>query len=325
MLTKMIKPVSWTALLLLITALLAAGCGTPRSVPQTPAESARDSFSARAESEDGAIVAWSGYTDGYEPAAEAKFDIAMTNETERTWRGRFCLQLLDRQLPQVIATLEQRPFTLEPGVGFSDTITVQFPEGLDEGAYGLSLAVRRPGGPLVDLVPIQIGETDETRRPTTQRDMDASLEACPPSAETESNPSPCPGRSHHHRRRGGHRCAGRCPWQEHPARWNLPEHRTLGRRRAARLVAHRRLRSYPAGRVGACGSAGGRTGAATGRAVHGARLSARRSQHRRHLPLRPRRAAATAGRDAINTRRSMLICVLSWKRLLWHIPSTGCL
>jgi len=183
MLTKMIKSVSWMALLLLVTALFAAGCA-----PQTPAE-ARESFSARAESEDGAIVAWSGYTDGYEPTAEAEFDIAITNETERAWRGRFCLQLLDRQLPQVIVTLEQRPFTLEPGVGFSDTITVQLPEDLDEGAYGLSLAVRRPGGPLVDLVPIQIGAANETRRPTTQRDMDAALEACPPSAEIESTPT----------------------------------------------------------------------------------------------------------------------------------------
>jgi hypothetical protein len=33
---------------------------------------------------------------------------------------------------------------------------------------------------MVDLVPIQIGETDQVRRPTTQQDMDASLEACPP-------------------------------------------------------------------------------------------------------------------------------------------------
>jgi hypothetical protein len=125
-------------------------------------------------------VAWSGYTEGYEPGAEAAFDIAIMNETGQDWHGRYCLQLLDRQLPTVVATLEQREFTLEPGVGFSDTITGRFPGGLGEGAYGLSLAVRRPGDPMVDLVPIQIGETDEVRRATSQRDMDASLEACPP-------------------------------------------------------------------------------------------------------------------------------------------------
>jgi len=125
-------------------------------------------------------VAWSGYTEGYKPGEEAEFDITIQNETGQAWRGRYCLQLLDRELPKVIATLEQRAFTLEPGVGFSDTITVQFPEGLGEGTYGLSLAVHRPGSPMVDLVPIQIGETDEIRRATTQQDMDASLDACPP-------------------------------------------------------------------------------------------------------------------------------------------------
>jgi len=169
----------WIGLFLTITALFTAGCGAPAGGPQIPTGETREPFSARAESEDGAIVSWSGYTEGYEPGAEAEFDITIKNETDRVWEGRYCLQLLDRQLPEVIATLEQRAFTLEPGVGFSDTITIRFPEGLDDGAYGLSLAVRRPGGPMVDLVPIQIGETDEVRRATTQQDMDASLEACP--------------------------------------------------------------------------------------------------------------------------------------------------
>jgi hypothetical protein len=181
---------SWTVLLLTIAVLLAAGCAGRTSVPQTPTREVREPFSARTESKDGAVVAWSGYTEGYEPGAEAEFDITIKNETDQSWRGRYCLQLLDRQLPKVVATLEQREFTLDSGVGFSDTIAVRFPEGLGEGAYGLSLAVRRPGGPMVDLVPIQIGETDAVRRATTQRDMDASLEACPPveGAETEAEP-----------------------------------------------------------------------------------------------------------------------------------------
>lgn len=179
------KFIGWTVVLLTVTALLAAGCGAPTGGPQTPTGEARQPFSARRESEDGAIVAWSGYTEGYAPGAEEAFDVTIKNETGEIWRGRYCLQLLDRQAPTVIATLEQRAFTLEPGVGFSDTISVRFPEGLDAGGYGLSLAVRRPGGSMVDLVPIQIGETDEERGPTTQQDMDASLEACPPVEEAE--------------------------------------------------------------------------------------------------------------------------------------------
>jgi hypothetical protein len=85
----------------------------------------------------------------------------------------------------VLDTLEQRTFALDAGVGFSDELSVRLPQDLDEGTYGLSMAVRRPGGPMVDLVPIGVGETDEVRRATTQRDMDASLEACPPVAGAE--------------------------------------------------------------------------------------------------------------------------------------------
>jgi len=167
-------------LFLVLTALVATGCETVTEDPQTPTTMSRKTFTARRESEDGAIVAWSGYSDGYEPGAEESFEITITNETDQTLHGRFCLQLMDRELPMVVATLEQREFTLEPGVGFSDTIIVQFPEALSEGAYSLSLPVRRAAGSMVDLVTILVGDTDEVRRASTQQDMDASLEACPP-------------------------------------------------------------------------------------------------------------------------------------------------
>jgi hypothetical protein len=179
---RRMKLISQVMVLLTIAALLAVGC----EAPQTPPPTSRDSFSNRATSEDGAIVAWSGYSEGYESGAEAIFEVNIKNETAQDWRGRFCLQLMAPDQPQVIATLEQRPFTLEPGVGFSDEITIQFPERLDTGAYGLALVVRRPGDPMVDMVSVKIGkadpigETDEVRQPATQRDMDAALEACAP-------------------------------------------------------------------------------------------------------------------------------------------------
>ena len=180
----------WVVVALTTLILLVTNCGAGTDVAPTPMAETREPFAATRESEDGAIVGWSGYTEGYEPGAEESFDITIRNETEDSWEGRFCLQLLDGQMPQVITTLEQRPFTLEPGVGFSDQITVRFPDDLSEGAYGLSLAVHRSAGPMVDLVPIQVGEVDEIRRATTQRDMDASLDACPPvaSADLESGP-----------------------------------------------------------------------------------------------------------------------------------------
>lgn len=184
------KLVGWIMGLWTVVGLLAVGCAAPARGFQTPTLEPREPFSARRESQDGAIVAWSGEAQRYPPGAQAEFEVTIKNETSEIWHGRYCLQLLDRDLPQVLATLEQRPFTLEPGVGFSDTLTVQFPEDLDAGGYGLSLAVRRPAGPMVDLVPVQIGETQERRRPATQEDMDAALEACPPVAEPRGDLEP---------------------------------------------------------------------------------------------------------------------------------------
>ena len=108
-----IKRTSRMVLILIVAALLAIGC----TATQTPPPISRDSFSSRATSEDGAIVAWSGYSEGYAPGAEATFEISIKNETAQDWRGRFCLQLMAPEQPQVIATLEQRPFNLAPGLG----------------------------------------------------------------------------------------------------------------------------------------------------------------------------------------------------------------
>jgi hypothetical protein len=183
-------PIGWAVVALTMIVLLVTNCGPGTDATQTPLTQTREPFTARRESADGAIVDWGGYTEGYKPGGEEEFNITIRNETEETWQGRFCLQLLDRQMPQVITTLEQRPFTLEPGVGFSDQITVRFPDDLSEGAYGLSLAVRRDGDSMVDLVPVQVGESDEVRRATTQRDMDASLAACPPVASADQEIGP---------------------------------------------------------------------------------------------------------------------------------------
>jgi hypothetical protein len=183
-------PIGWAVVALTMIVLLVTNCGPGTDATGTPLAQTREPFTARQESADGAIVEWGGYTGGYKPGGEETFNITIRNETEETWQGQFCLQLLDRQMPQVITTLEQRPFTLEPGVGFSDQITVQFPDNLSEGAYGLSLAVRREGGHMVDLVPVQVGESDEVRRATTQQDMDASLAACPPVASVNQEVGP---------------------------------------------------------------------------------------------------------------------------------------
>ena len=179
----MIRFVERAVPILILFVLVATACG---SLDATPTDQVRERFSARRESATGLIVAWQGYNEGYQPGEEASFGIRFTNETEQTWRGRFCLQLLQRQGPHVaVASLEQRPFTLQSDLGFSTDLVVEFPADMADGAYGLSLVVRSPQGPMVDLVPIQVGETADSYGVTTQSDMDAALEACPPVGDGE--------------------------------------------------------------------------------------------------------------------------------------------
>lgn len=172
-------PMNMVMVLLLIPFLM-AGCSAIGQELATPTAAPRHPFSARSESEGGAVVFWSGYTDGYQAGERTTFDLTIKNNTDQVWQGRYCLQLMAQESATVIKTLSQKEINLEPGVGFSDEFTVQMPETLDPGAYGLSMAVRRPEGPMVDLIPIQVGGSSETRKPASQEDMNASLEACPP-------------------------------------------------------------------------------------------------------------------------------------------------
>jgi hypothetical protein len=172
---------------LILLSLLVTGCQGLPLQSQTSIVDDRDSFASSRTSSDGFFVEWKGYREGYRAGSEAEFDLTIKNETDQPWSGRYCLQLMAQKSPMVITTLDQRAFSLRSGVGFSDTILVQIPRTLEVGAYGLSLVVRRPGGPMVDMIPIQVGVTDEVRSPATENDMDAALEACPPieGSETE--------------------------------------------------------------------------------------------------------------------------------------------
>lgn len=168
--------IRWLAAL--IISGLTAGCTTLAGPEATPASQARQPFTASRESENGTVVSWSGYQKGYQSGKTETFELTIKNQTDQTWNGRYCLLLLAGDSPTVIADLKQQGFTLDAGMGFSDTLEVTFPDDLESGAYGLSMVVRRPGGPMIDLVPIQVGEQEETRKPTTERDLDAALEAC---------------------------------------------------------------------------------------------------------------------------------------------------
>lgn len=172
-------------LIVAISILLTASCGTGNKPTTTPALTSREEFTTRSESENGAIISWGGFKEGYEAGGEAVFDLTIDNQTDQEWKGQLCLVLLDQGSPSVLASLEKRPFTLSQGMGFSDILEVRLPKNLEPGAYGLSLVVYRPAGPTVDMVSIEIGSGNEERLTTSQADMDAALEACPPEEETD--------------------------------------------------------------------------------------------------------------------------------------------
>lgn len=163
----------------MIRALILGGCRISSDNVEKPMEESRERFSVRREDQDGATVACNGYSERYEPGEDAEFDITIKNDTGQIWDGAYCLQLMARESPVVIETMHQQQFTLTSGDGFSETITVRLPDNLDDGGYGLSLVVRKPVDPMVDMVSIQVGETNEIRQPATQDDRDASLLDCP--------------------------------------------------------------------------------------------------------------------------------------------------
>lgn len=160
--------------------LLMVGCSLPLDKTDGPSQTERQRFTTHRETADGAQVSLSGFTDGYQPGDIASFDVTIDNGTGEIWEGRYCLELLAPDSHKVLAILEQRPFTLEPGVGFSEVITVQLPTALQTGVYGLSFPVRKTEHAMVDVVDIHIGEAVKPRRASTQHDMDAALAACPP-------------------------------------------------------------------------------------------------------------------------------------------------
>jgi hypothetical protein len=169
------------ALAALAALLMLVACGTE---VDAPAEN-REPFTSRRESENGIVVEWSGYTAGHEPGEEVSIGMTLTNNTEQVWPVRFCIQLLDREDDELeITRLETREFRLDPGVGQSNDVPVEFPMDLEPGGYGLSLVMERPGGPMVDVIAIRVLRADADFDPLGSEEVDAAIAACLPTAGT---------------------------------------------------------------------------------------------------------------------------------------------
>ncbi|MBC7334652.1 MAG: VCBS repeat-containing protein [Clostridia bacterium] len=177
--------VLWT---LSILSLLAA---CVPAVEPTPDEAARQPFSLHIAGEDGAEVTWESYTEGFLPGTTETMHLAAQNNTDQHWDGRLCVQLLEPVPSSVVISLTQQDFSLESGGGFARDVSVDLPADLVAGTYGLALVVHQPTGPVVDVIPVQVGEG--TREPFQgEWPTEAALAACPAPQSHDEGPATQP-------------------------------------------------------------------------------------------------------------------------------------
>jgi len=85
--------------------------------------------------------------------------------------------------------LAEQEFDLEPGNGFSQDVRIEMPASLAPGIYGLALVVYKPSGPVVNVIPVQVG-TDEQEPFHGEWPTEAALEACPAPQTADVEPTP---------------------------------------------------------------------------------------------------------------------------------------
>lgn len=138
----------------------------------------RQSFNLSMTGEDGIQVSWQGHDGALRPGSAETVHLAVVNNTGRAWNGRFCVQLLEPSPSVVAIPLAQEDFRLEPGASFSQDLRVELPADLPPGVHGLALVMHKPVGPIVEVIPVQVGggesEPFDGDWPT-----DAALVACP--------------------------------------------------------------------------------------------------------------------------------------------------
>ncbi len=169
---------------------LLAACA--RNDSSTPASGGRHPFSVDIMGGDGARVSWQGYTDGYRPGTAETMRLAVNNNTGQAWNGRFCVQLLEPMPSSVVIPLAEQEFSLKSDGGFAQDVRVELPADLTLGIHGLALVVHEPTGPIVDVIPVQVGEGEgepfQGDWPT-----EAALDTCPAPQSASGGSTPQPG------------------------------------------------------------------------------------------------------------------------------------
>ena len=143
-----------------------------------PASEGRHPFRVDLAGGDGAEVSWQGDTDGYQSSAAETMHLTINNSTGQAWNGRFCVQLLEPMPSSVVIPLAEQEFSLESDGGFSQDVRVELPTDLTSGIHGLALVIHEPTGPIVDVIPVQVGEGE---RESFQGDWptETALDSCP--------------------------------------------------------------------------------------------------------------------------------------------------
>jgi hypothetical protein len=155
---------------------LLAACAQNDS--STAASGGRHPFSVDMTGGDGARVSWQGDTDGYRPGTAETVRLAINNNTGQAWNGRFCVQLLEPMPSSVVIPLAEQEFSLKSDGGFAQDVRVELPADLTPRIHGLALVVHEPTGPIVEVIPVQVGEGE---REPFQGDWptEVALDSCP--------------------------------------------------------------------------------------------------------------------------------------------------
>lgn len=136
-----------------------------------------DPFTIEITSEDGAQVSWEGFTKGFYPGVTVTTPLDVKNNTDESWPGKVCIFLLEPSSSGHVLPLAEREFTLTPGEGFEEPVTLQLPRNLPSGTYALTLVVKQPAGPGVSVTPIRVGEGGGPY-PADAWPTEAALQAC---------------------------------------------------------------------------------------------------------------------------------------------------
>jgi hypothetical protein len=174
--------------ILCVFALLGLLGACVQSDSSTPASGERHPFSVDMAGADGAKVSWQGDSGGYRPGTAATMHLAIDNDTGQAWNGRFCVQLLEPMPSSAVIPLAEQEFSLETDGGLTQDVQVELPAGLTLGIHGLALVVHEPAGPIVEVIPVPVGE-GEGEPFHGDWPIEAALDTCPVPQSASGGPA----------------------------------------------------------------------------------------------------------------------------------------